>query len=163
MLEQWTAAVVLMAVALTPVAAQTKKPAAANSVTYDVSVNADGTAHTGKMDLAIAAGKVTGGMHITQPGEITGKVAGTVKAGVDAGLPVPDGSAQVRKADRDEHRGAAEDGSGERHGEHRRVRTARHQQVGRHHRVEAGPEIADSSQLTAFQLLGFSFQRTGCR
>ena len=81
MLTQCTAAVVLMAVALTPVAAQTKKPAAANSVAYDVTVNADGTAHTGKMDLAIAAGKVTGGMHITQPGEITGKVAGTVKAG----------------------------------------------------------------------------------
>jgi len=50
-------------------------------VTYDVTITADGAAHTGKMVLAVSGAKVTGTMHITQPSEITGTVAGTVKAG----------------------------------------------------------------------------------
>ena len=60
--------------------AQTKKPAA-KSTTYDLTVNADGAAHTGTMELATTAGKVSGDMHITSPREITGKPAGTSKAG----------------------------------------------------------------------------------
>jgi hypothetical protein len=74
-------AAALMAAACTVVSAQVKKPAATNSVTYDVTITADGGAYTGKMDLAVKAAKVTGKMHLTQPTEITGNAAGTVKAG----------------------------------------------------------------------------------
>lgn len=73
-------AVLAGVVALVPAAAQTKKPAA-NSVVYDVTIQADGAAHTGTMQLATTAGKVSGSMHITQPSEITGTAAGTSKAG----------------------------------------------------------------------------------
>lgn len=68
------------AVAMLPVSAQTKK-AAPNTITYDITVNADGDAHTGTMALAVAGGKVAGEMHITKPSEITGKAVGTAKAG----------------------------------------------------------------------------------
>ena len=67
-------------VAALPASAQTKKPAA-NAVMYDVTIQADGAAHTGTMQLATTAGKVSGAMHITQPSEITGTAAGTSKAG----------------------------------------------------------------------------------
>ena len=73
------AAVLAVAGAL-PASAQTKKPAG-TATTYDITVNADGGVHTGTMLLVVAAGKVTGDMHITAPGEITGKAAGTSKAG----------------------------------------------------------------------------------
>ena len=63
-----------------PVAAQGKKPAA-KPTTYDLTVNADGAAHTGSMVLAVTGGKVSGDMHITAPQEITGKAAGTSKGG----------------------------------------------------------------------------------
>jgi hypothetical protein len=59
----------------------TKKPAVAKGTTYDIAVTADGGTHTGTMQLATAAGKVSGEMHITKPQEITGKPAGTSKAG----------------------------------------------------------------------------------
>ena len=59
-------------------AGQAKAP---NATKYDVTIQADGGSYTGTMDLAVAAGKVSGGMHITQPTEITGKPAGTTKAG----------------------------------------------------------------------------------
>ena len=70
----------LGAVANLPASAQTKKPGA-NTITYDITVKADGEAHTGTMQLAVAGGKVAGDMHITKPSEITGKAAGTAKAG----------------------------------------------------------------------------------
>ena len=54
---------------------------AKNSITYDITVTADATPYTGTMALAVNAGKVTGDMHITAPTEITGKAAGTAKAG----------------------------------------------------------------------------------
>jgi len=34
------------------------------------------------MEMAVDGGKVTGSMHVTSPTEITGKLAGTAKAGV---------------------------------------------------------------------------------
>ena len=74
-------AALMVAAACMVVSAQGKKPAATNSVTYDVTITADGGAYTGKMELAVKAAKVTGKMHITQPTEITGAAAGTVKAG----------------------------------------------------------------------------------
>lgn len=67
--------------AVAPAGAQQKK-LPPNTVVYDLTVQADGAAHTGTMQLTVAAGKVTGDMHITHPGEITGKPAGTSKAGV---------------------------------------------------------------------------------
>ncbi|MEO5894574.1 MAG: hypothetical protein ABIS06_02620 [Vicinamibacterales bacterium] len=68
---------VLAVMAAVPVGAQ-KKPSA---TTYDVTINADNAAYTGTMDLAVVAGKVTGNMHITKPGEITGNAVGNSKAG----------------------------------------------------------------------------------
>ena len=61
--------------------AQTKKPAAAKPVTYDVTITADGAPYTGKMVLTVAGGKVSGTMNLTQPTAITGKAAGMVKGG----------------------------------------------------------------------------------
>jgi hypothetical protein len=62
-------------------AAQTRKPAGAKPVTYDKTITAAGTPYTGKKVLTVAGGKVTGTMDITQPTAITGKPAGTLKAG----------------------------------------------------------------------------------
>ena len=72
--------VVCAAVAATG-SAQTKKPAGAKPVTYDVTIKADAV-YTGTMEMAIDRGKVTGDMRLTSPTEITGKVAGTAKSGV---------------------------------------------------------------------------------
>jgi len=62
-------------------AAQAKKTAGTKGVMYEVTVTAD-TVYTGTMEMAVAGGKVTGSLHVTAPTEITGKVAGTAKAGV---------------------------------------------------------------------------------
>jgi hypothetical protein len=71
-----------MALALAAgVGAQTKKPSGAKPVTYDVTITAEGTPYTGTMVLTVAGGKVTGTMDITRPTAVTGKAAGTVKAG----------------------------------------------------------------------------------
>ena len=88
MIQIRTAAALLIAASVSVAAAQTKKPAGANTVTYDVTIVAEGTPYTGTMDLTVVRGKVTGSMHITQPTEITGKPAGTVKAG-DVALDFP--------------------------------------------------------------------------
>ena len=81
MSNRMTAAVIcLSTLAIVPALAQ-QKPAA-NSTKYDVTIQADGAAYTGTMDLAVAKGKVSGDMHITKPTEITGKAAGTTKAGL---------------------------------------------------------------------------------
>jgi hypothetical protein len=77
MFTQAVAASVLAAVVMIPIEAQTKK--GAKNITYDVTVTAEGKPYTGPMELAVAAGKVTGSMHITAPTEITGKAAGTSK------------------------------------------------------------------------------------
>ena len=71
-----TTALVVLASAMS---AQQKS--AAKPVKYDITITADGAAYTGTMDLAVAAGKVSGDMRITKPTEVTGKPAGTVKAG----------------------------------------------------------------------------------
>jgi hypothetical protein len=52
-----------------------------NAAKYDVTITAGGAVYTGTMDLSTAAGKVSGDMRITKPTEVTGKPAGTVKAG----------------------------------------------------------------------------------
>ena len=71
-----------MCAALVSVAAgQGKKPAGTKSVMYEVTVTAD-TVYSGTMEMTVDRGKVTGTMHMTSPTEITGKVAGTAKAGV---------------------------------------------------------------------------------
>lgn len=72
------AAVMVLGTFAVPPAAAQKKPA---GVTYDVTINVDGGTYTGTMVLAVAAGKVTGDMNLTKPAEITGKAAGTSKAG----------------------------------------------------------------------------------
>jgi hypothetical protein len=81
MFKQFAAAALLIAAAISVGSAQTKKPAAAKGVTYDMSITADGGVYTGTMLLVTAAAKVTGDMHVKQPTEITGKVAGTTKSG----------------------------------------------------------------------------------
>ena len=80
MSNSWAAGVLMLALT-SPLAAQTKKPAPPKPVTYDVTIVADGKPYTGQMQLGVRAGKVTGTMHIKQPTEITGKAAGSVKAG----------------------------------------------------------------------------------
>ena len=79
MLRHVAAASLLAAVVVMPVGAQTKK--SVNTITYDVTITAEGKPYTGTMALAVSSGKVTGDMHITAPTEITGKAAGTTKAG----------------------------------------------------------------------------------
>jgi hypothetical protein len=78
-----TLAVVAATVALlgAGVLADAQKPAGAKPTIYDVTITAEGTPYTGTMALAVAGGKVSGSMQIKSPGEITGKAAGTVKAG----------------------------------------------------------------------------------
>lgn len=76
------AAMALMCAAtVSAVSAQTKKPAGTKSVTYDVTIKADDV-YTGRMEMAVDRGKVTGTLHLTSPTPITGKVAGTAKGGV---------------------------------------------------------------------------------
>jgi hypothetical protein len=74
-----------MAVMLTLIAsagaAQTRKPAARNTMAHEITITAE-SIYTGTMDLTIAGGVVTGNMLLKTPTEITGKVAGTAKAGV---------------------------------------------------------------------------------
>jgi len=79
MIREAALAAVVGLVAVTPIAAQ-KKPLPAK--TYDVTITADNKPHTGTMELAVAAGRVTGKMHITKPSEITGTAAGTEKGGL---------------------------------------------------------------------------------
>jgi hypothetical protein len=79
MIRYAAAASLLAVVVALPADAQTKKPA--NTLTHDVTITADGTPYTGTMTLTVNAGKVTGDMNITTPTAITGKAAGTVKAG----------------------------------------------------------------------------------
>jgi len=78
--RQVAGTVFIVALTLTAASAQTKKPAGTNTVTYDVTIQADG-AYAGTMDIAVKGGVASGAMHITTPTEITGKVAGTVKGG----------------------------------------------------------------------------------
>jgi hypothetical protein len=80
MLKQTVTAMIAAAATVGVMSAQAKKPAGTNAVTYDVTIKAD-AAYTGTMDIAIAKGVATGNMLITSPQEITGKVAGTSKAG----------------------------------------------------------------------------------
>lgn len=81
MLRQGAAAVLMIAAATIVGSAQTKKPpAGTKGVTYDLTIDVDGRVYTGKMDLVTTGGKVAGTMHVMQPTEITGKVAGTVKS-----------------------------------------------------------------------------------
>jgi hypothetical protein len=77
------AATAMMVIAVaTATAAQTaKKPAAKNSILHEITITAEST-YTGTMDLAVTGGRVTGNMLLKSPTEITGKVAGTSKAGV---------------------------------------------------------------------------------
>lgn len=81
MLTQWATAALMIAAITTVGLAQTKKPAGTKGATYDLSITVDGGVYSGKLDLVTTAGKVAGTMHVTQPTEITGKVAGTSKSG----------------------------------------------------------------------------------
>ena len=63
-----------------PVHAQTKSTG--KPTENDLTIKAaDGSVYTGKMNMAIAKGKVSGSLHITKPSEITGTVAGTAEKG----------------------------------------------------------------------------------
>jgi len=76
-----TALMVCLALAAgTGLGAQAKKAPEPKTIVRDLTITAD-SVYTGTMELAIDAGKVSGTMLITSPTEITGKVAGTSKAG----------------------------------------------------------------------------------
>lgn len=62
-------------------AAQTPR-GGTKGVMHDILVTTAEGSYKGTMELVTRGGKVTGSMHITDPGEITGKVAGTSKGGV---------------------------------------------------------------------------------
>jgi hypothetical protein len=73
------AAALLSLVAVAPVVTQ-QKPVPKATI-YNITINADGSAYTGTMALAVTAGRVMGTMTITQPTEINGTPAGTLKTG----------------------------------------------------------------------------------
>lgn len=81
MLKQSLMAVCIAALAATTAAAQDGKAAGAKPIVHEIIVTAD-TVYTGTVEIAVTRGKVTGDMVITSPTRITGKVAGTSKAGV---------------------------------------------------------------------------------
>ena len=81
MTSRVTAVTVMLAAMVTGVSAQGRKPTGTKSVTYDLTIKADDV-YTGRMELAVDRGKVTGSLHITSPTNITGTVAGTAKGGV---------------------------------------------------------------------------------
>ena len=85
MLERAAAmALTIVAVAATASAQATKPPAKAGSAkpaTYDITITTE-SVYTGTMQMVTSGGKVTGDLRLTSPTEITGKVAGTSKAGV---------------------------------------------------------------------------------
>jgi hypothetical protein len=74
------AAVALLSLIAVPAWGQ-QKSAGGKPTVYDLTIQADGAAYTGTMELMVAGGKVSGAMNITQPTEVTGKAAGTLKAG----------------------------------------------------------------------------------
>ena len=76
-----TTMAVIVALVVCAAAAQTIKPAARNTIAHEITITAE-SIYTGTMDLTIAGGVVTGNMLLKTPTEITGKVAGTAKAGV---------------------------------------------------------------------------------
>jgi hypothetical protein len=79
MIREAALIVVVGMAAVAPIAAQKKAPPAK---IYDVTITADNKPYTGTMELAVAAGRVTGKMHLTKPAEITGPAAGTEKGGL---------------------------------------------------------------------------------
>ena len=81
MLKQLGVALCLGTLVAGTSAAQSQKKSGTKGVMHDITVTAD-TVYTGTMQMAIDGVKVTGDMRITAPTEITGKVAGTSKAGV---------------------------------------------------------------------------------
>jgi hypothetical protein len=57
------------------------KPPAGTPIVYNITVKADAI-YTGTIELATEKDAVSGSLQITAPTPITGKVAGTTKAGV---------------------------------------------------------------------------------
>ena len=78
MIREASVAVLVGMFTVAPIAAQKK---ASQARTYDVTITADNKPYTGTMELAVAAGRVTGNMHLTKPAEITGAPVGTEKGG----------------------------------------------------------------------------------
>ena len=76
-----TAILMAGAAVLVATTASAEQKSKTTSTKYDIAIQADGATYTGTMDLAVAAGKVSGDMHITQPTAVTGKPAGTVTTG----------------------------------------------------------------------------------
>ena len=70
----------LCVLAVAGLPAQAKKPATSKPIVHEVTITADNV-YTGTMEMSIEAGKVSGTMLLTSPTEITGKIAGTSKAG----------------------------------------------------------------------------------
>jgi hypothetical protein len=81
MLSRKALVAVISAAIVTTLSAQAKKPAGTKSVMHEVTITTSENVYTGTMEMAIESGKVTGDLRITSPTEITGKIAGTAKAG----------------------------------------------------------------------------------
>ena len=84
MLKRVFAAVCISVAFSVAATAQSKKPAGTNSMMFDMTATVEDVVYTGTMEMAVKGGKVTGDMRITSPTEITGKVAGSAKAGLFA-------------------------------------------------------------------------------
>ena len=82
MLKRVFAAVCISVAFSVAATAQSKKPAGTNSMMFDMTATVEDVVYTGTMEMAVKAGKVTGDMRITIPTTITGKVAGSAKAGM---------------------------------------------------------------------------------
>ena len=74
------AAVVITASAVGSAAQQAPPTAARDEATHRITVRTD-EVYTGTLNMVITDGKVSGTLRITDPTEITGKLAGTASAG----------------------------------------------------------------------------------
>jgi hypothetical protein len=137
MIRQTAVAGLMVAGMLGPLSAQAKKPAAAKSTLHEITIKTDESVYSGTMDLAVSGGKVTGKMLLTSPTEITGKVAGTAKAGA-WNLDFPYHMTERNRRHRqDDDQDASEAGSWHRDAGGGRMRARRDEEVDRHDRVEA--------------------------
>ncbi len=80
MVKRVAAVVMVTACAVGSAAGQGPAPAARDEATHRITVRTD-EVYTGTLNMVITDGKVSGTMRITDPMEITGKLAGTASAG----------------------------------------------------------------------------------
>ena len=104
MFRRTAGSAILCVLAVAGLSAQAKKPATSKPIVHEVTITADNV-YTGTMEMSIVTGKVSGTMLLTSPTEITGKIAGTSKAGeLDLEFPFHMTGEQLRRHGQDDHR-----------------------------------------------------------